>query len=50
MAAVERIWHETLPLIGMADGTYMQVWNEHLHGVLPGSQMLLHYDQAYVTK
>jgi hypothetical protein len=48
MTEVERIWQKTLPMLGR--GTYMQMSTNILHGVLPGSQMLLHYGKAYLTK
>jgi len=47
---IEELWQRDLPAINMADGTFMQTWNDELHGVEGNVQMLLHYDDAWLTK
>lgn len=49
MKSIQRIWQESLPMIGMGDGIFLQAWNDKVHGMHAGSQLLMHYDQAFVT-
>ncbi len=50
MKEIETIWQRDLPAINMADGTFMQTWTNDVHGITGNVQMLIHYDDAWLTK
>ncbi|WP_141014773.1 ABC transporter substrate-binding protein [Nocardioides sambongensis] len=47
MAAIEELWNEDSPGIGMAAGGTFQPWNDNVHGMTPTTETMFLYDDVW---
>lgn len=47
MKRIESVWQEDPPVLGMTSTTWLQPWNQKVHGITPAAEMMLRYDKAW---
>ncbi|WP_162602395.1 ABC transporter substrate-binding protein [Nocardioides daejeonensis] len=47
LTQINELWQETVPGIAIAPGGFFFPWNENVHGILPSSEFLMLYHQAW---
>ena len=47
MAAIEELWHTDAPGVSISAGGTFQPWNDGVHGIVPTTETMFLYDQAW---
>lgn len=44
---VNKLWQETIPGVAMANGAFFNPWRENVHGIVPSTETLLLFGEAW---
>ncbi|MBF8186292.1 ABC transporter substrate-binding protein [Nonomuraea sp. K274] len=50
MGKLQETWNQQVPSVPLAQTPSMVAWQETVHGIKPSSQLILHFDKAWISK
>lgn len=50
LAKMEEIWAEEAPGVGISSGAMINAWNDNVHGIIPGSETITHFEKTWLEK